>query len=442
MIESWFQSLNSLVWGPAMLVLILGTGLYLMVGLRGFPVRQLWPAFVLMWKGRKSVGEQGDITPWGAAMTALAATIGTGNIAGVATAIFLGGPGALFWMWCTAMVGMATKYAESLLAVHFREVDPKGDHIGGPMFYIKNGLGKGWAWMATAFAVFAALAGFGIGNMVQANSIAELAAQDLGLAPWITGVLIALVVGLVLLGGVRRIAEVSGALVPLMAALYFGGGLLVVAMNLDQVPKILALVLTNAFTGTAAEGGFAGAGVWMALRFGVARGIFSNEAGLGSAPIAHAAAQTDSPVRQGMVAMLGTFIDTILVCSVTGFVILLSGTWTSGATGAALSSLAFTQTLGVLGHYVVSIGLFLFTFTTLIGWSFYGEKAVEYLFGVKGITPYRVLWILAIPLGATVKLELVWLIADTLNALMALPNLVALLALSPLVFRLTREWRR
>jgi len=296
--------------------------------------------------------------------------------------------------------------------------------------------------MATAFAVFAALAGFGIGNMVQANSIAELAAQDLGLAPWITGVLIALVVGLVLLGGVRRIAEVSGALVPLMAALYFGGGLLVVAMNLDQVPKILALVLTNAFTGTAAEGGFAGAGVWMALRFGVARGIFSNEAGLGSAPIAHAAAQTDSPVRQGMVAMLGTFIDTILVCSVTGFVILLSGTWTSGATGAALSSLAFTQTLGVLGHYVVSIGLFLFTFTTLIGWSFYGEKAVEYLFGVKGITPYRVLWILAIPLGATVKLELVWLIADTLNALMALPNLVALLALSPLVFRLTREWRR
>ena len=447
-IEQVVGWLNGLVWGPLMLVLILGTGLYLMAGLKGFPLRNLGRGFGLLWAGRKGSG-QGDITPWGALMTALAATIGTGNIAGVATAIFLGGPGALFWMWCTALLGMATSYSEAVLAVKYREVDQRGEHVGGPMYYIRKGLSEAgplWAKplakpLGLAFAFFAIFAGFGIGNGVQANSVAAVLYSSLQVPFWVSGLVMAVLVGLVLLGGIKRIAQVSSKLVPLMAILYVGGGLVIIALNIGQVPGVLALIFTEAFSPTAAQGGFAGATIWMGMRYGVARGVFSNEAGLGSAPIAHAAAKTEGPVTQGMVAMLGCFIDTILVCTVTGLVILITGAWTGGQTGSALSAQAFEAGLGVWGTLTVTIGLVLFAFTTLIGWSFYGEKAAEFLLGERVILPYRIAWVLMVPVGALVKLDFIWLLADTLNALMAIPNLIALGLLGPLIFKLTRERR-
>ena len=439
LITDLITRLNSLVWGPAMLVLILGTGLFLMVGLRLMPIRRLGYGFRMLWQGRKGEGE-GDISPFNALMTSLSATIGTGNIAGVATAIFLGGPGALFWMWCTALVGMATKYAEAVLAVKFRETDAKGNHIGGPMFYIRNGLKSHWAWLGTTFAIFGALAGFGIGNTVQANSVADALNAKIGIPHLVTGLCMAGLAALVLIGGIRRIAEVAGKLVPFMAITYVLAGLVVLALNADQIPTAIELILKHAFTPIAATGGFAGAAVWAAIRFGVARGIFSNEAGLGSAPIAHAAATTTSPVRQGSIAMLGTFIDTIIICTITGLVIVVSGAWTGGENGASLTAAAFESSLPGVGGYIVTFGISLFAFTTLLGWSFYGEKCVEYLFGVRSITPFRTLWIIAIPIGATAQLNFIWLLADTLNALMALPNLVALILLSPLVFKLTRDY--
>lgn len=441
MIESLVGQLNSLVWGPAMLVLILGTGLFLMIGTGGFPLRQIPRGFKLLWKGR-NVEEEGDISSWGALMTALAATIGTGNIAGVATAIFLGGPGALFWMWMTALIGLATKYAEAVLAVHFRETDEAGDHVGGPMYYIKNGLSKNWRFLAFLFALFAMIAGFGIGNMVQSNSVAKLFETHFSINPWITGGVLSVSVGLVLIGGVRRIADVAGALVPVMAITYIAGAASVLFLYAHEIPGAFALVFEEAFTPTAAQGGFAGATLWAAIRFGVARGVFSNEAGLGSAPIAHAAASTNDPVRQGMVAMLGTFIDTLVVCSLTGLVILVTGAWKSGVTGAALNSQAFGEALGDKGEMIVTGGLAIFAFSTLIGWSYYGEKSAEYIFGLKAVPYYRVLWVVCIPLGAAMKLEFVWLIADTLNALMAIPNLIALVLLSPVVFGLTKTWKK
>ena len=437
--ESFISSINALVWGPPMLVMILGVGLFLSIGLKLMPVLKLRAGFQLMWKGRTGAESEGEIPPFQALMTALSATVGTGNIAGVATAVFLGGPGALFWMWLTALVGMATKYSEAVLAVRFREVDERGAYTGGPMYYIRNGLGKKWAWLGVLFAIFAAVAAFGIGNTVQANSVADVLETNFNLPHWVTGLVLMALVGLVLIGGIKRIGQVASALVPFMAIAYVLVGLMVLAINANQIPNAIAMVFTHAFSPVAAEGGFAGAAVWAAVRFGVARGIFSNEAGLGSAPIAHAAAQTKSPINQGMVAMLGTFIDTIIVCSITGLVIISSGAWTSGETGAALTSLAFETGLPGFGNYVVAISLAIFAFTTIIGWSFYGERCIEFLFGVKAIVPYRVIWILAIPVGATINLGLIWLIADTLNAMMALPNLVALLLLSPVVFKLTRE---
>ena len=437
--ESFISSINALVWGPPMLVMLLGVGLSLSIGLKLMPVLKLRAGFQLMWKGRTGAESEGEIPPFQALMTALSATVGTGNIAGVATAVFLGGPGALFWMWLTALVGMATKYSEAVLAVRFREVDERGAYTGGPMYYIRNGLGKKWAWLGVLFAIFAAVAAFGIGNTVQANSVADVLETNFNLPHWVTGLVLMVLVGLVLIGGIKRIGQVASTLVPSMAIAYILVGLMVLAINAEQIPNAIAMVFTHAFSPVAAEGGFAGAAVWAAVRFGVARGIFSNEAGLGSAPIAHAAAQTKNPINQGMVAMLGTFIDTIIVCSITGLVIISSGAWTSGETGAALTSLAFETGLPGFGNYVVAISLAIFAFTTIIGWSFYGERCIEFLFGVKAIVPYRVIWILAIPVGATINLGLIWLIADTLNAMMALPNLVALLLLSPVVFKLTRE---
>ncbi len=435
------KELNGIVWGPAMLVLILGTGLVLMIGLKAMPIRKLGYGFKMLWRGRDLTAKgEGDISSFNALMTSLAATIGTGNIAGVATAIFLGGPGALFWMWMTALVGMATKYAEAVLAVHYRETDANGNKIGGPMYYIKNGLSSRFAWLGTSFAIFGAIAGFGIGNTIQANSVADVLSSNLGVSPILTGIVMAVLVALVLLGGIRRIAIVAGKLVPLMAISYVLAGVVILTMNASQIPAAFDLIFTYAFTPIAATGGFAGAAVWAAIRFGVARGIFSNEAGLGSAPIAHAAAKTNDPVRQGTVAMLGTFIDTIIVCSITGLVIIVSGAWSSGETGASLSSLAFESVLPGVGGSIVAIGLCVFAFTTILGWSFYGEKCVEYLFGVRSIVPFRILWIIAVPIGATANLSFIWLVADTLNALMALPNLIALLLLSPVVFKLTKDY--
>jgi AGCS family alanine or glycine:cation symporter len=308
------------------------------------------------------------------------------------------------------------------------------------MYYIKNGMGKSWAWLGTAFAIFGAIAGFGIGNTVQSNSIAQVIESNFGVSTVVTGVIAMVLVGAVLIGGIKRIGSVAGALVPLMAVAYILAGLVVLAINADQIGPAFALIIESAFTGHAAEGGFAGAAVWAAIRFGVARGVFSNEAGLGSAPIAHAAAQTTDPVRQGLIAMLGTFLDTLIVCSITGLVIITSGVWTSGESGAALTSAAFAAALPGLGNYLVAISLAIFAFTTIIGWSFYGERCVEFLFGIKAIKPYRILWILAVPVGATLSLDFVWLVADTLNAMMALPNLIALAVLSPVVFKLTREY--
>ena len=430
--------LNSLVWGPAMLVLILGTGLFLMLGLRLLPLSKLGYAFRMLWQGRHGAGE-GQITPFNALMTALAATIGTGNIAGVATAIFLGGPGALFWMWCTALVGMATKYAEAVLAVKYREVDEKGQYVGGPMYYIKNGLSANWRWLGVMFALFGAIAGFGIGNTVQANSVADALHGAFEIPKLATAIALAVLAAAVILGGIERIAHVAGKLVPLMAIGYMLAGLAILALNVSGIPAAMVLIVDSAFTGHAATGGFAGAAVWAAIRFGVARGVFSNEAGLGSAPIAHAAAQTDDPVRQGVVAMLGTFIDTILVCSVTGLAIILTGVWTSGESGAPLTALAFGNSLPG-GQYLVSIALAVFAFTTILGWSVYGEKCIEFLFGVRAIVPFRIAWVLAIPVGALATLDFIWLLADTLNALMAIPNLIALILLSPVVFRLSRNY--
>jgi len=434
-------AVNSFVWGPAMLVAILGTGLFLMIGLRLVPLLKLGAGFRLLWRGR-ALGEAGtgEISPFQALMTALSATIGNGNIAGVATAVFLGGPGALFWMWCTALVGMATKFSEAVCAVRYREVDELGNHVGGPMYYIKNGLSKKWHWLAPTFAVFGAIAGFGIGNTVQSNSVADVMHATFSIPHWLTGVVIMVLVGLVIIGGIRRIAHVAEYLVPFMGISYLIVGLIIMAIYADGIPAAIALIIKHAFTPAAAEGGFAGAAVWAALRFGVARGIFSNEAGLGSAPIAHAAATTKDPVRQGTVAMLGTFIDTIVVCSVTGLAIILTGAWTSGKTGAALTSAAFESAVPGAGAIIVALASALFAFTTLLGWSFYGEKCIEYLFGVKSITPFRVAWVIVIPIGAVANLGIIWLVADTLNALMAIPNLIALLLLSPVIFRVTREY--
>ncbi|OJT95958.1 MAG: sodium:alanine symporter family protein [Alphaproteobacteria bacterium 65-7] len=450
-IEAILDTVNGVVWGPVMLILILGTGLYLMVGLGFMPLRRLSSAIRLMLRGRRTgADERGEITPYQSLMTALAATVGTGNIAGVATAIALGGPGAIFWMWMTALVGMATKYAEAVLAVRFREVDERGRTVGGPMYYIRNGLGARWAWLAWLFALFTAVAAFGIGNMVQANSLADVFQSTTGTPPWVTGVVLTGVVFFVIVGGLRRIASWSDKLVPFMAAVYVAGSLLVIACNAQHVPGALALIFRDAFSDTAAAGGFAGAAMIMGLRYGVARGIFSNEAGLGSAAIAHAAAQTRDPARLGLVAMLGTFIDTIVVCTMTALVILTvhvpleiggvlqqAPAWMSGKTGAGLTALAYGSGLPG-GEWIVTIGLVLFVFTTLLGWSYFGERAAEYLCGVRVILPYRLLWVACVFVGCVVKLDLVWNFADTMNAMMAVPNLIALVLLSGVVFAISK----
>lgn len=437
--EDLLNQASSFVWGPVMLVFLSAVSIYLTLGLKAFPWRHTHRAFISLWQSRNA-GQPGNITPFQALMTALAATIGTGNIAGVATAIAMGGPGAVFWMWMTALFGMATKYAEAVFAVNYRETDEEGRYVGGPMYYIKNGLGAHWQWLAVLFALFGTFAAFGIGNMVQANSVADAIQSMFTIPDWVTGIVTMSLTAIVILGGVKRIALVASALVPFMALAYITCALIIVISHWQQIPQALLLIVNSAFTPTAATGGFAGATVWAAMRFGVARGIFSNEAGLGSAPIAHAAAQTDSPVQQGMIAMLGTFIDTLIVCTLTALVIILTDSWTHDANGAGLSTLAFNTGLSGWGGYVVVFGLSIFAFTTILGWSYYGERCAEFLFGTKIVKPYRLLWLCAIPLGATGKLNLIWLLADVLNGLMAVPNLIALTLLSPVLFRLTKDY--
>ncbi|WP_171173233.1 sodium:alanine symporter family protein [Ruegeria sp. HKCCD8929] len=449
-LNSIVGAINGVVWGPLMLVLILGVGFFLQVGLKFMPILRIGTGFKLLFAGREGQGD-GQISPFNALMTSLSATIGTGNIAGVATAVFLGGPGALFWMWMTALVGMATKYAEAVCAVKYRETDELGNFVGGPMYYIKNGLGTKWAWLGVAFALFGGIAAFGIGNGVQANGVAQVLDENFGVNTSITGIVLMALTAAVILGGITRIGAVAGKLVPVMAIAYIVAGLLVLLLNIGSIGAAIADVFAYAFTPWAAKGGAAGAAVWLAIRFGVARGVFSNEAGLGSAPIAHAAAETKGPVNQGLIAMLGTFIDTIIVCSITGLAIISSGALDAsvelfnqdpelGVSGAALTRLAFETTLPNVGGHLITIALSIFAFTTILGWSFYGEKCVEFLFGVKSLIPYRVLWIVAIYFGATADLGVVWDIADTLNAMMAIPNLIALALLSPIVFKLTKEF--
>ncbi|MFK7794895.1 MAG: alanine/glycine:cation symporter family protein [Gammaproteobacteria bacterium] len=438
-ITSLLNTLSSFIWGPFTLVLILGVGTYLTLGLKFIPWRKTIPyAFSLLFKGRKSEGK-GEISPFQALMTAMSATIGTGNIAGVATAIFIGGPGAIFWMWITALVGMATKYGEAVLAVKYREKNALGKHIGGPMYYIKNGLGSQWGWLAFLFALFGTIAAFGIGNMVQSNSVADALHTNFSIDKKVTGAVIAVLAGLVILGGIKRIGSVAGKLVPFMAIAYILGSLFIIIGNIDAVPAAISLIVDSAFNGSAAAGGFAGAGIMIAIQMGVARGIFSNEAGLGSAPIAHAAAQTDSPVRQGMIGMLGTFIDTILVCTMTALVIIISGAWTSGETGASLSTLAYGNSIP-FGEYIITFGLVIFAFTTILGWSYYGERCAEYIFGEKIILPYRILWVFAAFFGAYQKVNFIWILADVMNGFMAIPNLIALALLSPVIFKVTKEY--
>lgn len=441
MITAFVGKVNGIVWGPPMLLLIGLTGAFLMAGLLAMPLRKLFYAFKLLITPQPA-GE-GDISPFKALMTALSATVGTGNIAGVATAIFLGGPGALFYMWVIALVGMATKYAEAVCAVKFREVDSEGHFVGGPMYYLKKGVGGKFpllgAILAPMFAVFAAIAGFGIGNGVQANSVAAAMQGTFGIDPLYSGLAMMAVVGVVLIGGIKRIGDVAGALVPVMIVLYVGAAAVILVINASEIPDAFHLIFHHAFNPTAAVGGFAGATVAAAIRFGVARGVFSNEAGLGSAAIAHAAAKTDDPVRQGHIAMLGTFIDTIIVCTMTGLVIITSGLWSSGETGAALTSAGFAASL-TGGAEIVSLAIVVFAFTTILGWSYYGERAIQYLFGTIAIWPYRILWVVAIPIGATSDLGFVWLLSDTLNAMMALPNLIGLIILGPMVFRITKEY--
>jgi alanine or glycine:cation symporter, AGCS family len=439
---SW---LNAVVWGWPMLILILGTGLFLTVGLGFMPIRKLGTGFKLLWSSRKGGEEKdGEISPFNALMTALSATIGTGNIGGVAVAIVIGGPGAIFWMWMTALVGMATKYAEAVVAVKYREVDELGNHVGGPMYYIKNGLTSKYGMFATilamAFAVFGAVAGFGIGNGTQSNAVADVMEASFHIDRRVTGVIMAGLVAAVILGGIKRIARVAGVLVPFMGIAYVAAGVLVLLFNITEIPAAFALIVKSAFSPAAAGGGAAGYGIMIAIRQGVARGVFSNEAGLGSAAIAHAAAQTTDPVRQGLIGMLGTFIDTIVICSITGLIIVTSGIMDGGLEGATLTQAAFEVALPGIGGLLVAVALAVFAFTTVLGWSVYGERCIEYIFGVKAITPFRVLWIIAVFAGTQVPLDYMWLLADTLNAMMALPNLIALLLLSPVIFEATKVY--
>lgn len=437
-LNSFFAAASGFVWGVPLLVLLVGTGIFLTIRLRGIQVTMLGHALRETF-ARPKVNERGDVSHFKALMIALAATIGTGNIIGVATAISVGGPGALFWMWVTAAVGMATKYAEGVLAVKYRVVDDNGEMAGGPMYYLERGLRQ--KWLGTLFAVFGSIAAFGIGNMVQANAIAGNLQEALGIEQLITGVVLAICTAAVVLGGVKKIGNVSAVMVPVMAVIYVSGCLVILARFAGDVPAAFALVFRDAFTGTAATGGFLGATVMLAIQKGVSRGVFSNESGLGSAPIAAAAAKTNEPCEQALVSMTGTFIDTIIVCTMTGLVLIVTGAWHSGAEVTTLTRSAFDIGLpGNSGGFIVSFGIIFFAYSTILGWAYYGEKCMEYLLGVRALLPYRLVYSACVAVGATIKLDLVWNFADVMNGLMAIPNLIGLLGLSGVIVAETNRF--
>lgn len=437
-----FNKIDSIVWGAPLLILLVGTGVYLTLRLKCLQITKLPLAFKYLFsKEDEDSSGQGDVTSFQALCTALAATIGTGNIVGVATAIKAGGPGALFWMWMAAFFGMATKYAEGLLAVKYRVVDKNGQMSGGPMYYIERGLKN--KWMAKLFAIFGiGVAYFGIGTFAQINAITESLKDSYNIPTMTTGFIITCLVALVTLGGINSIAKVSEKIVPFMAVMYIVATVLILVLNIKLVPGVLALVIKSAFTPSAAVGGFLGATVKQAIQNGVARGVFSNESGLGSAPIAAAAAKTKSCVRQGLISMTGTFIDTIIICTMTGVTLILTGAWKSNLAGAAMTNSAFVQGMPIesLGKFIITIGLMFFAFTTILGWNYYGERCSEYLFGVKGVKPYRYIFIAIVGIGglSILKLDLIWIIADIVNGLMAIPNLIALIGLSPVIISETK----
>lgn len=434
---------QSVVWGPPLILLLLLTGLHFTVLLRGLQIRRLGRALWLAFVRRREAGGEGEISHYQALMTALAATVGTGNIVGVATAIGAGGPGALFWMWVSGLLGMATKYAEAVLGVRFRETDARGEKAGGPMYYLEYGLGGGKLGRALGltFAAFAAAAAFGIGNGVQSQAVADAVSGSLGIPHWVVGLAVAVLVGAVILGGIRSIGRFAGAFVPAMILAYLIGVGILLFLNADRVPDAIRLVIENAFGGRAVAGGALGYTVLQAIRFGVARGAFSNEAGLGTGGIAAAAARTNEPVRQALVSMTQTFIDTIVVCTFTGLAILSTGAWTSGESGARMTQRAFETGLpGEWGGVLVAVSLSLFAFSTMLGWSYYGERSLAYLFDERVIRPYRLLFVGVVALGAVAELDVVWLLSDILNGLMAAPNLLGLLLLSGIVRRETRSY--
>lgn len=439
-LNAFFTKANEIVWGTPVIALLLGTGIFLTLRLGFLQITHLLSALKLAFSPSDREAK-GDVSHFKALMVALAATIGTGNIAGVATAIAAGGPGALFWMWITAFFGMATKYSEAVLAVKYRITDEKGEMCGGPMYALERGLNM--KWMGILFAVFGAVAAFGIGNMVQANSVADAVRSSFGVPVWLTGVVLASLTGMVILGGIRRIGEITGILVPVMAVFYMVAALVILILNYKGIPGAVQLVITHAFNPTAATGGFLGASVKMAIQKGVSRGLFSNESGLGSAPIAAAAAKTQFPMQQALVSMTGTFIDTIVVCSMTGLAIISTGVWNDGKTGAPLTVDAFSTGLpGTWGGLIVSIGIILFAYSTILGWAYYGEKCAEYLFGIRIVFPYRCVWIVAVFIGSVNKLDLVWNFSDVMNGLMAIPNLLSLVLLSGVIAEETRRHRQ
>ena len=438
-LDNIFQTISGFVWGPFMLMLLVGTGILLTIILRFINLRKLFLAIRLVFKSGKQENADGDITSFQALTTALSATVGTGNIAGVATAITLGGPGAVFWMWVCAFFGMATKYSEAVLAVKYRRHLDDGTISGGPMMYLTRGLGL--KWLGVVFSVCGVMASMGIGNMVQSNSVSLAMKEAFGIPLPATGIILSVLAGIVIIGGIKRIGSVTEKIIPVMAIFYVGFAMIIIIMNISRVPYVIDLIFTSAFTPCAAGGGFAGAAVAQAIRYGFARGIFSNEAGLGSAPIAHAAAKTDSPVQQGLISMVEVFIDTIIICSMTAFVILLSpDVWQCGLTSSTLTAHAFKTFLPGIGSYVVAITLSFFAYSTLIGWSYYGEECVEFLFGIKARAPYRWFFCGLIIVGACVKVTLVWNFSDAMNGLMAIPNLIGLLGLSYVVYQETVKY--
>lgn len=434
------SQINSIVWGPPMLILLVGTGIYLTIRQNWLQVSKFGYAMrhTVGKLTERGEGKKGEVTPFQALATAMAGTVGTGNIAGVATAIALGGPGAVFWMWLSAFFGMVTKYSEVTLAVHYREIKPDGTVIGGPFQYLEKGVHA--KWLAVLFALFGFLASFGIGNMTQANSVALALKTSFGVPEIATGIIIAILTGVVILGGLKSIVRVTEKLVPFMAIFYVLGGLILIILNIGKLPAAIGMIFSQAFTGTAAVGGFAGSTVMLAMTKGVARGVFSNEAGLGSAPIVHATARVDHPVQQGLWGIFEVFMDTLVICSITALAIVMTGAWETGKSSTELTITAFNTNLPGIGTFIVTIGAALFAYSTLLSWEYYGEKCLEYLGGSGVRLPYRIIFLPFLIIGAVGGLEFIWDLADTLNGLMAIPNLVGLLFLSPVLFKLTREY--